>query len=309
MILINPDGFFELQLPHRLQQMIYRVNQRQTGGTYGRAFAMGVLSTLIVSPCVTAPLVGVLMYIAQTGDKVLGASALFMMGLGMGIPLLLMGTSAGHYLPKRGPWMNGIKQFMGFLMIAMAIWLLSRLLSLQWTLLLWSLLMAGGVGFLSQHFFRRFIHSKKWRHGVSLLLSITGMLAVIGSAVYLPASTGHPVFNTVHSVAELEKAIKMAKSLHRPVMVDFYADWCESCVAMDKKVFNDKAVKKTLASYTLLRADLTANATEDHALMKKYNVIAPPTILFFDSNGHELLKQRIVGEVDVQLFLARMQRD
>ncbi len=244
--------FYELRLPKRWQNRVTSLSRKQEGGTYLGVFIMGIVSTLIVSPCVTAPLVGVLMYIAQTGDKVLGASALFAMGIGMGIPLLLIGVSAGKLIPRRGPWMNAIKKLFGFIMLVMAAWMLSR------------------VAFLPQ------------------------------------STTQVRPFIVVHDMVELNKQLSIAHTSQKPVLLDFYADWCESCVTMDRNVFNMPNIQQALKGFILLRADLTANSKADEALLKNYNVVAPPTVLFFNNYGQEVNAHRIVGEVNAKEFTTRL---
>ncbi|TAK75181.1 MAG: protein-disulfide reductase DsbD [Gammaproteobacteria bacterium] len=248
-------GFYTLRVPRFLQQSLFKLTAHQQGGTYVSVFLMGLFSTFILSPCVTAPLVGVLMYIGQTGNLVLGASALFAMGFGMGLPLLLIGISTKQWLPKSGPWMKAVEKLMGVIMIAMAIWLASRV--------------SPGV---------------------------------ITPFVTPPATH----FIIIRDVASLNQQLLAARAAHKPVMLDFYADWCESCVAMDNRVFHSTIVKQALKPYVLLRADLSDNTAADEALMKQYEVIAPPTVLFFDANGQEINTNRIIGEVNANEFLGRL---
>lgn len=249
-------GVYDLHIPRRWQSNITAISRKQKGGTYIGAFIMGMVSSLIVSPCVTAPLVGVLMYVAKTGDMVLGASALFALGIGMGIPLIAIGTSAGKWLPRRGPWMIFIQKIFGVLMVVMAVWLLTR-------------------------------------------IPILNNVAVAQNAK--PDS-----FITVHSVDELNKQLELAQAAHKPVLLDFYADWCASCVAMEHDVFDTATVKKELAPFILIRADLSNNNSADEILLKNYSVVAPPTVLFFNNQGHEMNSQRIVGEVNANEFIQRL---
>jgi thiol:disulfide interchange protein DsbD len=254
-------GLFELRLPAFFQQQIIKWTNQQTAGSYLGVFCMGILSTLIVSPCVTAPLVGVLMYIAQTGDKWLGSLALFTMGLGMGMPLLLVGMSAGRFLPKSGSWMILIKKLFGLLMIAMAIWLMGRVVDLS------------------------AISPFKWR----------------------VANQTKPTFTLVRDIDDFNHQLLLAKSQHQRVLLDFYADWCDACVIMDSEVFAKTVVKQALSNYKLLRIDLTANTKRDELLLKYFNVIAPPTVIFFDTTGIEFSAKRVVGELGTQEFLSRLQ--
>ncbi len=250
-------GLFDIRLPRMWQHHITTVSRKQQGGTYPGAFIMGMVSTLIVSPCVTAPLVGVLMYIGQTGDILLGAAALFAMGMGMGIPLLLIGVSARKFLPKSGPWMVVVKQLFGVMMLVMAVWMFSRIPSLD-------------------------------------ILHVERQTATEGS------------FVVVQNLKEVNQQLLLAQEQHKPVILDFYADWCESCVSMDKKVFGSPAVRAALSNFVLLRADLTANNQADDQILKNYAVIAPPTVLFFNNKGKEVNSRRIVGEVSPGEFLGRI---
>lgn len=309
-------GLYEIRLPNRLMNLLNGWSNKQAGGTYIGATLMGVLSTLIVSPCVTAPLVGVLMYISQTGDRLLGASALFAMGLGMGIPLLIIGTSAGKWLPKSGSWMDAVKHTFGFLMLAMAIWMLSRVVPQSVTTLLWGALLVSIAIFLGAYL-PRLVGSYRFNRGLGLAVGFSGMLVMFGGAGMMPNSMMEFIqpkhlalvennFKTIHSVEEFNQELKSANSHNKPVVLDFYADWCESCVAMDRYVFNTSNVQQKLSKYVLLRVDLSQNSAADEALLKHFDVIAPPTILFFDAQGREVDAQRVVGEINAQELLGRL---
>ena len=304
-------GYYDLQLPRRWQHRIASWNRMQHGKSYSGAFFMGAISTLIISPCVTAPLVGVLMYIAETGDKVLGASALFAMGIGMGIPLLMIGVSAGKWLPKSGLWMEMIKNFFGILMLGMAIWLFSRITSQTVTILLSSFLLIGVLLYLIS------LYNKLWFRCLGLLASCSVLIVMLTGIStrdignewlqsYFNHRAAPPPFVLVRNTAEFNKQLAFAKIARKPIILDFYADWCESCVTMDKHIFHRAAIKKSLADYVLLRVDLSNNTVQDEALLKYFNVIAPPTVLFFNKNGKELISQRIVGEVSAKEFLRRV---
>jgi len=242
-------GFYEVNLPKRWQKRFSAWNHRWTGGNYLSVFAMGMFSTLIVSPCVSAPLAGVLLYISQTGDLLWGASALFAIGVGMGIPLLLVGASMGRWLPKRGKWMEAIRKLFTFVMLGMAVWLMLRL---------------------------------------------------------FPEPMSTKIFTVVHDLPHLQQALIRAKSAHKPVLLDFYADWCESCVIMDKQVFAAPSVQSALLPFILLRADLSENTLAEQNMMQYFQVIAPPAILFFAATGAELKTYRIDGEVNSKELLARL---
>lgn len=298
-------GCYELQLPHRWQNQIAQWTHAQRGGTYTGAFLMGAISTLIVSPCVTAPLVGVLMYIAHTGDRVLGASALFIMGIGMGLPLLLIGSSMGRWLPRGGLWMEIIKKIFGVVMLAMAIWLLSRILSFELSRILFGMLIVGVVVVI-MIYLSIFFGWPKWRRNLGIMVGCTGIVFMFAS--FNPTVSNKQVssFIVVNNITELNQQLSIARVQHKPILLDFYADWCESCVIMDKKVFAQPEVKGMLRGYVLLRVDLSKTSEEEEALLKHFKVIAPPTILFFNARGQELYAKRIVGEVNAKEFLERL---
>lgn len=245
-------GFYELRFPLFIQRHLSRISINQKGGTYLSVFSMGVLAAFMVSPCITAPLAGVLIFISETGNLWFGGIALFILGLGMGIPLLLVGVSAGKFLPKTGKWMKGVQYLLGLLMMAMAVWLLLRIVP-------------GDTPMVKDHLFTR-----------------------------------------VSNVSELEEKLKAAKHAHQEVLLDFYASWCTSCVTMDQQVLRSETVQKALKPYQMLRADLSLNTDEDAAIMKQFDVIAPPTILFFNKKGKEEKDKRIVGEVSEEQFLKRL---
>lgn len=308
-------GFYDLKLPNHWHNKVHHWSNKQRGGTYAGVFAMGILSTLIVSPCVTAPLIGVLLYIGQSGDLVLGASALFAMGLGMGIPLVFIGTTAGKWLPRSGRWMEAIKDIFGILMLAMAIWLATRVASTQFISILWSLLLLGCglfIGIRLPHL----IGLKALNQLLGVLLGSVGLgLFIMASMPSLTGGIqsnetaevkGNPLFTVIRDIDSLKKQLTLAQTAGKPVILDFYADWCESCLVMERTVFSTSDVQRVLQHYILLRADLTANTEADQMLMKSFNVIAPPTVIFFAADGRELNSQRIVGEVDAKEFLVRL---
>lgn len=300
-------GFYELRLPGRWQYQMTDWSNRQQGGRYASVFVMGMISALIVSPCVTAPLVGVLMYIGQTGDRLLGASALFAMGLGMGMPLLLIGLSAGKWLPKSGPWMEAVKKMVGLLMLGMAIWLLSRIVSPMMITLLWGGLLLCVALFLGAYL-PRLIGRHRFNRSLGFIVGLFGLVVIAGGVSHLDikGQRAQHTFVVVTDINEFNKQVLLAHAANKRVILDFYADWCASCVTMDKNVFDTHEVQKGLNNYVLLRADLTANNPDDQALLRHFNVIAPPTVLFFGTDGREKNAQRIVGEVDAKEFLTRL---
>lgn len=316
LLAISLFGLYDVRLPNRVHNLVSGISNKQQSGTYIGVFLMGVLSTLIVSPCVTAPLVGVLMYIGQTGDLVLGASALFAMGMGMGIPLLIIGMSAGKWLPKSGAWMEAVKKFFGILMLGMAIWLLSRIVPTVITTILWGCLLIAVAAFLGIYL-PRIVGRYKFNRSLGFVVGFSGMLVMFGG-VAVPTSTLQwvtphaaqqsvsPSFTIVHNVADFNKELALARAANQPAILDFYADWCDSCVTMDRNVFNSSDVQRKMNNYVLLRVDLSGNTPADEALLKHFDVIAPPTVLFFDASGREMNSQRIVGEVNAKEFLARL---
>jgi thiol:disulfide interchange protein DsbD len=302
-------GFYELQLPATWRQRVAAWNHRQKGGTYFGVFLMGSLSTLIVSPCVSAPLVGVLAYIGRTGDVLLGAMALFAMGIGMGIPLLLIGVSADKLLPKAGPWMVTLERTFGIMMLGVAIWMLSRMIPGPITLFLWAILFIIAAIFLGVFSAvpARFVWLVKI---LSIMSLVYGMMLLVSSVedgrrhveqVVMP-------FTIVRSMQTLEQELNAAKQKKQIVLLDFYADWCSSCLAMDRRVFSRSDVQTALHSFRKLRIDLTANNAFDQAVLKQFDVIGPPTMLFFDKEGQELTSQRIVGEVSPTILLLHINK-
>lgn len=257
-------GYYELRLPASWHEKLIHISNRQQGGNYISVAFMGCLSTLVISPCVTAPLVGVLTYIGNTGSAVLGGVALFILGLGSGVPLLIIGTSAGKWLPKSGPWMNGIKIVLGIMMLAMAVWLLSRIIPADSR--------------------PRFIHPNQ------------------------VAQAMESDFQTIKGIPDLKQALAEAKRENKPVLLDFYANWCLSCKEMERIVFTAPAVKSLLSHFILLRADVTANDAVDKALEHQFHVIAPPTFLFFSADGQELIDSRIVGQEESQIFANHLRK-
>lgn len=309
-------GLYELQLPSRWQRWITSLSNRQQAGQHGGVFLMGCLSTLIVSPCVSAPLVGVLAYIGETGDVFLGAISLLALGIGMGIPLLLVGISAGRLLPKAGHWMALIERIFGIVMLGIAIWMLSRMTPGPVTLFLWAALcLFSSIYFI---IYSGVPSQYKWlARAISTLILIYGIVLVVGAiqgnadplrpwAQWGNAQTQSSLpTTTIRSMSELNQQLSQGK----PVMLDFYADWCTSCVVMDRTVFTRADVQQALQSFHVLRVDLTANNAFDRAILKRFNVIGPPTILFFDRDGRELTAKRIVGEVNAKEFLRRIPSD
>jgi thioredoxin:protein disulfide reductase len=304
-------GLFTIQMPAAIQTRVANVSNQQTAGTFGGVAVMGILSALIVTTCVGPALVGALVVIGQTGQIARGAAALFSMSLGMGTPLLIVGASAGKLLPKAGAWMDTVKKLFGVLMLAVAAWMLARVIPERWSLILWAtpaLICAWilwtevrkqtAIGWIV-----RFAGAAVGVYGLALLtgsaLGNTDPLAPFASrtvqAQELP-------FRHIKSVADLQREIDQAKSQGRTVLIDFSAKWCVSCKEMEKYTFTDAAVKTALDRTVLLRADVTDNDADDQALLKHMGIIGPPTIAFYGLNGEERANYRVVGFMKAQDF-------
>lgn len=298
-------GFFELQLPNFIQSKFSDASNRIKGGNLFGVFIMGALSALIIGPCVAPALAAALAYIAQTGNTVLGGWALFSLAIGMGIPLLLVGLSAGALLPRAGGWMNGVKNFFGVLLLAVAIWIITPLIATWMSMLLWStlLIMAAIYG----HALDPVAHNatgwqRLWK-GFAIILFTAGIALLLGMlgggsdllrplSVFKPiagqsAATEALVFQPVHNLADLDA--KIAQAAGKPVMLDFYADWCVSCKEMERNTFSDPAIQNRLKNWVLLQADITANRADDDALRKRFGVFGPPALIFFDARGKEVM--------------------
>ena len=320
-------GFYELQLPTFLQSKLSEEAGHLKGGHLTSVFGMGALSALIVGPCVAAPLAGALLYISQTRDVVLGGSALFAMALGMGVPLLMLGASAGALLPKAGPWMESVKQFFGVLLLAVAIWLISPVIPVVVHMLLWGALLIISAIYLHAIDPLRPGASglQKFLKGLGLIALLTGIALLIGvfsgsRDILQPLSkinvaaidaagmkkngiepAGHLAFQQVKSIAELEQHILQSRNKY--VMLDFYADWCISCKEMERFTFTDPEVQSRLKDVTLLQVDVTAGTPDDTALLKRFKLFGPPGILFLDPQGREVPGVRLIGYQDKESFL------
>jgi len=309
-------GFYELQLPQALQNKLNAMGEKQKGGKHASVFVMGSLSSLVVSPCISAPLAGALVYISTTNDALLGGSALLMLGLGMGVPLMIVGGSGGHWLPRAGAWMDNVKAVFGVMLLGVAIWLLERVVPPSVTLALWAtLLMCSGVylGVLDFAPRKGFAQLAK---AVGAMSFIWAVLLFIGAAsggidplkplAKLNQSQGGGAL--VGAQANLEVHWIAVKSLEdveakiaasdKPVLLDLYADWCISCKAMERNVFPEAQVAAGLAQFTLLRADVTDNDEIDRALLNNYGLFGPPSLVFFSEDGSEMTDVRIQGEVN-----------
>ncbi|WP_305072365.1 protein-disulfide reductase DsbD [Propionivibrio sp.] len=312
-------GLFELQMPSFLQSRISEESAQLRGGHLPAVALMGALSSLVVGPCVAAPLAGALLYIGGTGDALLGGLALFCLALGMGVPLLAVGLSAGSLLPKAGPWMAAINKVFGVVLLASALWIVSPLIPVVAQMLAWALLLIVPAIYLhaldplppQAHGWQRFGKAV----GVVMLLTGAAMLVGVLSGARDPlqplarigmagGSEVRPLpFERVRSLAELDARIASAG---RPVMLDFYADWCVSCKEMERFTFADPRVRARLSGWLLLQADVTANSAEDKALLAHFKLFGPPGIVFFDPSGREVPGVRVVGFQDADAFLSSL---
>jgi len=316
LLALSMFGFYELQLPASWNARLADASNRLSGGRWGAVGLMGVLSAAIVSPCVVAPLAGALLYIGQTRDTLLGGAALFSMAIGMGAPLVLVGVSGGMLLPKAGEWMRAVKQFFGVLLLAVAVWIIAPVIPVAVQMLLWAALLVGSGVFL-----RALEPLPQGASGWTRLWKAVGILALlaglaqgigalsgardplrplVGVFADSPEAQQSPAFETVRTLADLDARLKIAG---KPVLLDFYADWCVSCKEMERFTFSDPQVQARLSEMTLLRVDVTANSANDKALLKRYRLFGPPGIVFFDASGREIEGVRVIGYQSPEKFM------
>jgi Thiol:disulfide interchange protein len=327
LLALSMFGLYTLQMPASLQSRLTQLSNRQAaGGTLAGAAIMGFFSALIVGPCVAAPLAGALIVIGQTGDALLGGGALFALSLGMGMPLLLIGTSAGKLLPKAGSWMNTVKAVFGVLLLALAIWMLERIVSEILSMALWAILLIGSAVYLGALEPLKPDSSgwhKLWK-GVGLILLIQGALLMVGAAaggrdvfqplkgVFLGDTRGesvrHLTFLPVKTLDNFQDAIRTASAARRPVMLDVYADWCVECKRMEKATFSDPGVRQALSGVVATQADVTSNDEEDQTLLRHFGLVGPPAILFFGSDGQERKRYRLLGFMEAGEFQNHVER-
>lgn len=322
LLALSMFDFYELKLPQSFEDRMLNTSNKLKGGHFFGVFVMGILSALIVSPCVAAPLAGALIYIGQTHNVLLGGVGLFALAIGMGVPLLLIGASAGSLLPKTGNWMNAVRNFFGVLMLGMAIWLISPVIPVAAQLVLWAVLLIvtavyhNALDNLPAHASN---YAKLWK-GVAVIALIFGVALLIG-ALSGSKSALQPLnnfkiagnssknlpnlaFNRISSIAELEQ--KLATSNGQPVMLDFYADWCVACKELEELTFSDPKVRQLLQNTTLLQVDVTANTEEDKALLKRFGLYGPPGIAFFNGHGQEMTTLKTVGFQNAERFSATL---
>jgi len=321
LLALSMFGLYELQLPTALQSRLTSTSNKLHGGHLSGVFVMGALSAIIVGPCVAAPLAGALLYIGQTHDAFLGGSALFSMALGMGVPLMLIGASAGTLLPKAGPWMESVKRFFGVLLLAVAIWIISPIIPVATQMMLWASLLILSAIYLRA--LDALPHTasgwhKLWK-GIGIFSLLIGIAYLVGAlsgardplrplGALGTGSTGIQQqavstlpFVRVKNLDELNGRVAQADG--KPVMLDYYADWCVSCKEMERFTFSDPKVRTKLKNAVLLQADVTANNEDDKALLAHYELFGPPAILFFGPDGKELVAQRVTGYQNAEQFL------
>ncbi|AMP02907.1 thioredoxin family protein [Collimonas pratensis] len=303
-------GFYQLQLPAAFQTKLSKASDQQSAGKLLGVFVMGAISALIVGPCVAAPLAGALVYISQTRDVVIGGSALFAMAVGMSVPLILVGISAGSLLPRAGAWMESVKRFFGVLMLAVAVWMVSPVIPALAQMLCWAGL---GIGYGAYLLWDK--SSTAWfakAFGVAFMVcgvvqlagAMTGGRDVLAPLAQLGGAkqeSAHAQFIRVKSVAELDAAL--AQTNGKTALLDFYADWCVSCKEMEKFTFTDPRVQARFGQMVLLQIDVTANNADDKAMLKRFNLFGPPGIIFFNGQGQEVPHGRVIGYQNSDKFL------
>jgi thiol:disulfide interchange protein DsbD len=315
-------GFYELQLPSSWQSKLSSSQSEAGSGTLKGAAFMGVLSAVIVGPCVAPPLAGALLYISQTGDAVLGGFALFAMGLGFGVPLLIVGTTSGELLPRAGLWMENIKRVFGVVMLGVAIWFLERVLPESVTLILWAALFVATAMFVGalDRLEAASTSSQRLCKALGIVLLVYGIILIVatangGGTVLKPFNNQSSVvsaetlsFKTIANLEDLDKELEQAKAEGKFVMLDFYADWCVTCDEMEAYTFIDPAVQRTLQQLVLIKIDVTKNNDNDKAFLKQFDIFGPPAIIFFNKNSVEIKSHRLVGFVKAEAFVEHIKQ-
>ena len=306
LLALSMFGLFTLQLPSSLQTRLTLMSNRQQGGSAGGVFAMGAIAGLICSPCTTAPLSAILLYIAQSGNLWLGGGTLYLYALGMGLPLILVTVFGNRLLPKSGPWMETVKTAFGFVILALPVFLLERIIGDVWGTRLWAML---GVAFFSWAFIVSLGAKKPWMRLLQILLLAAALVSVRplqdwAFGTLAGQTQAHLNFIQIKNVDDLNRALAQAKG--KPVMLDLYADWCVACKEFEKYTFSDPLVQHALSDTVLLQANVTANSAQDKALLKQLNVLGLPTILFFNEQGEEQPTQRVTGFMDATTFNAHL---
>lgn len=328
LLALSMFGLYELQMPQSLQSYLNKKTEG-SGKGYTSIAIMGLLSALIVGPCVAAPLAAALGFISQTGDAFLGGAALYALSMGMGIPLLIVGTGAGKFMPRPGAWMEAVKSIFGVMMLAVAIWMLSRVLENSVIMFMWSALamfVAVSIGAFEskEEAYCNPCHAAKKSIGLMIFLYAAALF--VGAITSAPSmlnplekllpkqvsvqagaaevAVKENSFIKVHSIAELDKVLSESKG--KKVMLDFYADWCTSCKELEHITFSDQRVKAALAEYVLVQADVTANTDDEKALSKKFNLFGPPALIFYDEEGNEIKENRVIGYIPPDELLKKL---
>jgi len=306
LLALSMFGLFSLQLPSSLQTRLTLMSNRQQGGSVGGVFAMGAIAGLICSPCTTAPLSAILLYIAQSGNMWLGGGTLYLYALGMGLPLILVTVFGNRLLPKSGPWMETVKTAFGFVILALPVFLLERVVGDVWGLRLWAML---GVAFFSWAFISSLNARTPWIRLVQILLLAAALVSVRplqdwAFSAPTAQSQAHLNFTPVDNVDALHRALAQAEG--KPVMLDLYADWCVACKEFEKYTFSSPDVQQALKGTVLLQVDVTKNSPQDVALLKHLQVLGLPTILFFNAEGQEQPERRVTGFMDAAAFSAHL---
>jgi len=307
-------GLYNLQLPSSVQTWLNNLSNKQQGGSSLGVFAMGAISGLVCSPCTTAPLSGALLYVAQSGDLLTGGIALYALAMGMGIPLILVAVFGNKLLPKAGGWMDRVKTLFGFILLAAPIFLLERIIPEIWATTLWSVLGIAAFGWL--YHIKNSLDFGGWKQSIVGIIAILGLFASaqpilnfgFGAHISTQTQQSKVSFIRITSAAELEAQLEQAKQAGKPVMLDFYADWCVACKEFEKYTFHDPSVEAKLQDFVLLQADVTKNQAQDIELLKHMNVLGLPTIEFWDSEGKHISNARLTGFMQAEPFLEHLNR-
>ncbi|EGR8991696.1 protein-disulfide reductase DsbD [Vibrio vulnificus] len=306
-------GVYTLQLPSGVQTWLNNLSNKQQGGSSAGVFAMGAISGLVCSPCTTAPLSGTLLYVAQSGDLLTGGVALYALAMGMGIPLILVAVFGNKLLPKAGGWMDRVKTLFGFVLLAAPIFLLERILPEMWSTALWSSLGIAAFGWL--YHVKNSLEFGGWKQSAVGIIAVLGLFASAQPALNYwfadstqQSQTSEVSFIKIRNVEELQQQLVLAKQAQKPVMLDFYADWCVACKEFEKYTFHDPAVAAQLKQFVLLQADVTRNQAQDIELLQAQQVLGLPTIDFWDAQGNPVSNARLTGFMQAAPFLEHIQR-
>ncbi|NNN67009.1 protein-disulfide reductase DsbD [Vibrio sp. 2-1(7)] len=306
-------GLYSLQLPSSVQTWLNNLSNKQQGGSSAGVFAMGAISGLVCSPCTTAPLSGALLYVAQSGDLLTGGIALYALAMGMGIPLILVAVFGNKLLPKAGGWMDRVKTLFGFILLAAPIFLLERIMPEMWSTILWSALGIAAFGWL--YHIKNSLEFGGWKQSAVGIIAVLGLLASAQPILnyWFGNSTTQTQqatvsFTRIANVADLEEQLALAKAAGKPVMLDFYADWCVACKEFEKYTFHDPSVEAKLQDFILLQADVTKNQVQDIKLLKHMSVLGLPTIEFWDASGEHVSNARLTGFMQAEPFLEHIKQ-